>query len=195
MVMEYLEGQPLARVRRALASEGRRLHPATWVRVVCDVLSGLLYVATLLLYLRGRLAASLLAFTAALLSKVIVVTLPIVLLVLDWYPLRRRWSWRVALEKVPFLVLALAAGLTGVGRYEAGVAGAVTLRATAGISARVMAMSRRTSSSSISSAVAVRLACQSRNARRRWLPPRSISRTMVQYELNPSLRVSGMLAS
>jgi tetratricopeptide (TPR) repeat protein len=102
-----------------------RVESVAWVSERRDVLSGLFYVATLLLYLRGRLVASLAAFTAALLSKVIVVSLPIVLLVLDWYPLRRRWSWRMALEKVPFFALALAAGLIGVGRYEAGVTGAV----------------------------------------------------------------------
>jgi tetratricopeptide (TPR) repeat protein len=102
-----------------------RVESVAWVSERRDVLSGLFYVATLLLYLRGRLLASLAAFAAALLSKVIVATLPIVLLVLDWYPLRRRWNWRLALEKVPFFALALAAGLIGVGRYEAGVTGAV----------------------------------------------------------------------
>lgn len=101
-----------------------RVESVAWASERRDVLSGLFYVATLLLYLRGRLFGSLLAFTAALLSKVIVVSLPIVLLVLDWYPLRRRWSWRMALEKVPFFALALGAGLLGVGRYEAGVTGA-----------------------------------------------------------------------
>ena len=102
-----------------------RVESVAWVSERRDVLSGLFYVATLLLYLRGRLFASLAAFTAALLAKVIVASLPIVLLVLDWYPLRRRWSWRMALEKVPFFALALAAGLIGVGRYDAGVTGAV----------------------------------------------------------------------
>jgi Flp pilus assembly protein TadD len=102
-----------------------RVESVAWVSERRDVLAGLFYVATVLLYLRGRLVASLAAFAAALLSKVIVVSLPIVLLVLDWYPLRRRWSWRVALEKVPFFALAVGAGLIGVGRYEAGVGGAV----------------------------------------------------------------------
>jgi tetratricopeptide (TPR) repeat protein len=102
-----------------------RVESVAWVSERRDVLSGLFYLATLLLYLRGRLVAALAAFACALLSKVIVVTLPVVLLILDWYPLRRRWSWRVALEKVPFFALALGAGLIGVGRYEAGLSGAV----------------------------------------------------------------------
>lgn len=102
-----------------------RVESVAWISERRDVLSGLFYVATLLLYLRGRIVAALVAFTAALLSKVIVATLPVVLLILDWYPLRRRWSWRMALEKVPFFALALGAGLIGVGRYEAGLTGAV----------------------------------------------------------------------
>jgi Flp pilus assembly protein TadD len=102
-----------------------RVESVAWVSERRDVLSGLFYIATLLFYLRGRLVAALAVFAAALMSKVIVATLPIVLLILDWYPLRRRWGWRMALEKVPFFALALGAGLIGVGRYEAGVSGAV----------------------------------------------------------------------
>jgi Flp pilus assembly protein TadD len=102
-----------------------RVESVAWVSERRDLLSGLFYVATLLLCLRGRLAASLAAYTAALLSSVNAVTLPAVWLLLDWYPLRRRWSWRMALEKVPFLLLALLAGLIAAGRPDAGVTGAV----------------------------------------------------------------------
>jgi serine/threonine-protein kinase len=41
--MEYLEGQPLHRLRRALATRNRFLQPATCVRVACGVLAGLHY--------------------------------------------------------------------------------------------------------------------------------------------------------
>ncbi len=41
MAMEYLEGQPLSRVRRALANAGRRLRPSTCMRIAADVLGGL----------------------------------------------------------------------------------------------------------------------------------------------------------
>jgi len=50
--------------------------------------------------------ASLAFLAAALLSKAMAVTLPVVLLLLDAYPLRRR-AWR---EKLPFFALSLAAG-------------------------------------------------------------------------------------
>jgi hypothetical protein len=95
-----------------------------------DVLSGLFYVLALLSYVKAvtatpeappaRLqprwyALSLVCFAAALLSKSIVVTLPVTLLVLDVYPLRRlggAQGWRTPrpwLEKLPFFALSAAA--------------------------------------------------------------------------------------
>ena len=54
-------------------------------------------------------------FTLALLSKPMAVTLPVVLLVLDWYPLQRVQSlktfWPVFIEKIPFLALSLASSI------------------------------------------------------------------------------------
>ena len=109
------------------------LHPlraesVAWVTERRDVVSGLFYLAAVFAYLRmteGRrrwtwLIASLVAFALALGSKVVAVTLPLVLVVLDVYPLRRlpaspslwltRAAWRVWIEKLPWAVLALAAG-------------------------------------------------------------------------------------
>ena len=40
LAMEYLEGQPLSRIVRALAADERRLHPSTCVRIACDMLAG-----------------------------------------------------------------------------------------------------------------------------------------------------------
>ena len=101
-----------------------RVESVAWASERRDVLSGLFYALTLWLYVRGRLAAALGAFVAALLSKVIVATLPVALLALDWYPLRRRLELRALLEKLPFFGLALVFGLVAVGRHEAGLAGA-----------------------------------------------------------------------
>lgn len=59
-------------------------------------------------------AAALAAFAGALLSKGVAVTLPLVLLVVGWYPLRRHRTvgWRrLVLEQVPFLALAGAAAV------------------------------------------------------------------------------------
>jgi protein O-mannosyl-transferase len=104
-----------------------RVESVVWATERRDVLSGLFYLLTLLVYLRARdgeergrgwYAGTVALFLGALLSKSMAVSLPIVLLILDVYPLRRlggtRGWWseparRVYLEKIPFVVLALAA--------------------------------------------------------------------------------------
>src|SRR5437899_2839051 len=104
-----------------------RVESVAWVTERRDVLSGLFYLVTILVYLRacegeerGRRWYSLAVatFVLALLSKSMVVNLPIVLLILDVYPLRRLggaigwWSAparRVYVEKIPFVLLAAAA--------------------------------------------------------------------------------------
>jgi len=111
-----------------------RVQSVAWITERRDVLSGLFYLAAVVAYLRycdGAVQegsrtrkwywASLGLFALALLSKAMTVTLPVVLLVLDAYPLRRlggvggRWPWassRVVTEKLPFFLLSLAAGVT-----------------------------------------------------------------------------------
>jgi protein O-mannosyl-transferase len=111
-----------------------RAESVVWVTERRDVLSGLFYLLTVLTYLRaadaepaGRrrwLTLSATAFVLAMLSKAIVMTLPLVLLVLDVYPLRRlpsRWQEVTAsrvrpllLEKIPYAVVALAGALAAV---------------------------------------------------------------------------------
>src|SRR5436190_8418864 len=104
-----------------------RVESVAWVTERRDVLSGLFYLLTILLYLRAREREergrgwywlSVAVFGCALLSKSMVVNLPVVLLILDFYPLRRLggavgwWSEparRVYVEKIPFVLLAAAA--------------------------------------------------------------------------------------
>src|SRR5437870_8764646 len=104
-----------------------RVESVAWVTERRDVLSGLFYLVAILLYLRacergargrGWYWLSVAVFGCALLSKSMVVNLPIVLLILDVYPLRRLggavgwWSepaQRVYVEKIPFVLLAAAA--------------------------------------------------------------------------------------
>src|SRR2546422_933618 len=111
----------------AFAIHPLRVESVAWVTERRDVLSGLFYLLTILLYLRacergarsrGWYWLSVAAFVCALLSKSMVVNLPIVLLILDVYPLRRLggavgwWSEparRVYVEKIPFVLLAAAA--------------------------------------------------------------------------------------
>src|SRR5881409_291814 len=104
-----------------------RVESVAWATERRDVLSGLFYLLTLLSYLRacergarGRRLywLSVALFGCALLSKSMAVSLPVVLLILEVYPLRRlggSLGWasasarRVYLEKIPFVLLAAAA--------------------------------------------------------------------------------------
>src|SRR5947208_1525520 len=109
-----------------------RVESVAWVTERRDVLSGLFYLVTILVYLRacegeerGRrwywLAVA--TFVLALLSKSMVVNLPVVLLFLDVYPIRRLggaigwWSEparRIYIEKIPFVLLAAGASAIAV---------------------------------------------------------------------------------
>src|SRR5437867_2441683 len=104
-----------------------RVESVAWATERRDVLSGLFYLSAILMYLRacergarGRrwYWLSVAVFGCALLSKSMVVNLPVVLLILDVYPLRRLggslgwWSAparRIYVEKIPFVLLAAAA--------------------------------------------------------------------------------------
>jgi protein O-mannosyl-transferase len=104
--------------RSALVAFLFALHPlhvesVAWVAERKDVLSGLFWVLALLSYTAYaarpgalRYALTLLVFCLALMSKPMVVTLPLLLLLLDVWPLRRGLKIR---EKVPFFLLSLAA--------------------------------------------------------------------------------------
>jgi tetratricopeptide (TPR) repeat protein len=98
-----------------------RVEPVAWVSERKELLCTLFYLLGLLAYLRyagdgaprrGRWYAATLAWlTLALLSKPMAVSFPVVLLVLDAYPLarlRRGCLRSVLLEKVPFALLATA---------------------------------------------------------------------------------------
>ncbi len=125
-----------------------RVESVAWATERRDVLSGLFFLATVLCYLqaatvssdtpyRGRwLGAALSCYCLSLLSKASGVTLPLVLLVIDVYPLRRlgpgKWfgplARRTWWEKVPFLLLAAAAAaIAPLAQQDAGAV--ATLRA------------------------------------------------------------------
>ncbi len=83
-----------------------RVESVAWATERRDVLSGFFYLLAVLEYLKDRRGRSLAYFACSLLSKAIGVTLPLVLLVLDWYPLKRK---RPLLEKWPYFALAAGA--------------------------------------------------------------------------------------
>ena len=99
----------------------QRVESVAWITERGTLLCGALYLTAVLAYLRAAAESgtlrwrwwgvlSLATFAAALLAKGIAVSLPVTLLILDIYPLRRwRGRWRSALaEKVPYGLVALA---------------------------------------------------------------------------------------
>lgn len=122
------------RAGAALAALVFGIHPlraesVAWATERRDVLSGLMFLACVICYVastehrgwsrRRRLAASVAFFILALLSKSITMTLPLVLLILDFYPLRRLrpegrdWPAMggILLEKVPFVAVGAVGAL------------------------------------------------------------------------------------
>lgn len=110
-----------------------RVESVAWVTERRDVLSGMFFLLTILAYLKSAaaessaasirwLVSSVALYAASLLSKATAMTLPVVLLLLDIYVLRRldgtpcqwfrRQTMRFWLEKLPFVLLASAAAVT-----------------------------------------------------------------------------------
>jgi protein O-mannosyl-transferase len=124
------------------------LHPlhvesVAWVSERKDLLCACFFLVTLLAYhqfVRTRLGSwyllSLSLFAAALLSKPMAVTLPILLLLIDWWPLGRltRSSLaRMAREKLPFFLLTLASSWITFAAQKAGGAVASLQHITVGM--------------------------------------------------------------
>jgi tetratricopeptide (TPR) repeat protein len=124
------------RVCAALGALLWALHPlrtesVVWLTERRDVLSGLFYALTFLAWFASQrdaarrrlwLALSVLAFAAALLSKVSGVAVPLVMLMLDFWPLsnvKHRGLRRIVLEKAPYFALSAAAVVAGIAGQSA----------------------------------------------------------------------------
>lgn len=126
------------------------IHPlhvesVAWIAERKDLLSGFFFFLTLIAWDRyvrkqssTRYICVLSLYALGLMAKPMLVTLPLLLLLLDWWPLRRFNAQcrpaRLFAEKIPFLVLSLASScVTIIAQHQAGamttIAGApVTLR-------------------------------------------------------------------
>jgi tetratricopeptide (TPR) repeat protein len=115
---------PSAFVAAAFALHPLRVESVAWVSERKDVLSGLFFALLLLSYeryargpTRGRYALVALTLALGLMAKSMLVTAPFVLLLLDYWPLRRldtstgMTRRRVLAEKVPLLAMTVAAAL------------------------------------------------------------------------------------
>ena len=99
------------------------VEPVAWLSARGEVLAGLFFMLTLWAYAayarqphsRGRYALVLLSFILGLLSKPVLVTLPLILLLLDYWPLGRLKKQSdlsgLLREKVPLFLLSLLVGL------------------------------------------------------------------------------------
>ncbi|HZS55358.1 MAG TPA: tetratricopeptide repeat protein [Bryobacteraceae bacterium] len=106
---------PSAAVAFLFALHPLHVESVAWIAERKDTLSALFWFLTLWLYVwyaerpgRLRYALVLLSFCLDLMSKPMAVTLPIVLLLLDYWPLKRKGAW---LEKVPLFALAAASAV------------------------------------------------------------------------------------
>ena len=108
-------------VAAIFAAHPLHVESVAWVTERKDVLSTLFFLLTTLAYVGytrqrsfRRYAAVMVLFALALMSKPMVVTLPVVLLLLDVWPLARTNLRSLVLEKLPLLALALATSATTV---------------------------------------------------------------------------------
>ena len=115
------------------------IHPlhvesVAWIAERKDVLSTLFLLLTIAAYVgfverpgRVRRLAVVLLFALGLLAKPMLVTLPVLLLMLDAWPLRRKEPWRHLVdEKMPLLALSIASGVvTLVAQWRGGTVGSL----------------------------------------------------------------------
>ena len=104
------------------------IHPlhvesVSWVAERKDVLSAVFFMLTIIAYARwtrrqsvGRYALMAILFACGLMSKPMLVTVPFVLLILDYWPLQRFQEKsvsvaRLVIEKVPLIILSIPVGI------------------------------------------------------------------------------------
>ncbi|HEY3852809.1 MAG TPA: tetratricopeptide repeat protein [Verrucomicrobiae bacterium] len=91
-----------------------RVESVVWISERKDVLSSFFWMLAVWSYVQFQksrskfwYAAALASFALVLMAKPMLVTLPFVLLLLDYWPLRRPIGWELLLEKIPFLLLSI----------------------------------------------------------------------------------------
>jgi tetratricopeptide (TPR) repeat protein len=139
LLFAFLRRATGARWPSALVAFLFALHPlhvesVAWVAERKDVLSAFFWFLTMWAYVRyterpgwGRYALVLVAFCFGLMAKPMIVTLPLVLLLLDVWPLERLRFPAILREKAPLLALSLAVSvITYLAQQRAGAVKAVS---------------------------------------------------------------------
>ncbi len=113
--------------RSAFVAAVFAVHPlnvesVAWAAERKNILSTLFWFLTIAAYIKyaglrtiGWYAVTLVLFVLGLMAKPMVVTLPFVLLLLDYWPLERLKDWKIigtlAIKKLPFIVLSVISGI------------------------------------------------------------------------------------
>ena len=124
--------------RSAFAAALFAIHPlhvesVAWISERKDVLSAIFFMLTLGAYFHyarspslGRYVTMSIMFALGLLSKSMLVTVPFILLLLDYWPLQRFGGWssikRLILEKIPLFALSAAGGFVTLWVQQSSVA-------------------------------------------------------------------------
>ena len=102
---------PSAFVAAIFALHPLHVESVAWVAERKDVLSTFFWLLTMWAYIRyvenprlWRYLTTFVLFVLGLMSKPMLVTVPFVLLLLDFWPLGRKISWRLLTEKIPFFI-------------------------------------------------------------------------------------------
>ncbi|MGD0786331.1 MAG: tetratricopeptide repeat protein, partial [Sedimentisphaerales bacterium] len=102
---------PSAFVAAAFALHPLHVESVAWIAERKDLLSTFFWLLTMWAYVRyvenpklKWYLAAIVLFILGLMSKPMLVTLPFVLLLLDYWPLQRKFSRRLVIEKIPFFI-------------------------------------------------------------------------------------------
>jgi protein O-mannosyl-transferase len=116
-------------VAAAFAIHPLHIQSVAWIAERKDVLSTLFWLLTMLFYVRyterssiGRYVLALFVFALGLMAKPMLVTLPVILLLIDYWPLKRKDSpGKLLLEKIPFVFLAVVSSvITVIAQQQSG---------------------------------------------------------------------------
>jgi protein O-mannosyl-transferase len=109
---------PSAFVAAAFALHPMHVESVAWITERKDVLSTFFLMLTLACYIRCverpsifRYSLVLAIFAIGLMTKPMLVTLPFVLLLLDYWPLKRKISRLLLIEKIPFFILSVVSSV------------------------------------------------------------------------------------
>jgi Flp pilus assembly protein TadD len=107
---------PSAFVAAAFALHPLHVESVAWIAERKDLLSTFFWLLTMWAYVRYAenpklklkwYLTTILLFALGLMSKPMLVTLPFVLLLLDYWPLQRKFSRRLLIEKIPFFICSI----------------------------------------------------------------------------------------